>query len=1770
MLTLKENPCAQHKSMGHASSLPSDQQPHVATKPPLYNNPAPDSHTHAVRRVLYQYLKRQTRKRVNNVPGLYLTEMIQHVDEYDQFVKLFKYWVFAAKPVVSSEFAEKSLAWISRHRQSPKHLVQFVYTLETLSKPVFEGGDASVSFSTRASNLIQQLKGGAKLKQPAQTVSIALLTKQLDYVLLLPHKETLSFPGGPIADAGKSAETQARTYFRKQTGLTIQTNFTFLGERTSARGDMILIYRTNNLDIPAEIVGKQVKWTKTSKLPETLTTPDLWNIVFQSFPLNVRHFAVSKPRRVLLVPTNMQQVSTLVSRLRRLDVVYILLSKLTKKYKMYNTPNLAHPMTMIQTNRSVSTWIHKLNISVLMVDSCDQFSNHGLSCAELQTQFPDVSIVEQSGIWRASSQSRPQTFANEALTSHKQGTPGFEKWLWKTYQTQLEQIGSTPFECGSQRTLFRSQRMAIFLAGPECPAISRFLIVSRTGSGKTAVMHNILGKFHLDDMSKVVLVPTQSLATNFYKDVLNSKTLLSQFVRKALKLSTSGSLDAGQMNKYVPKLRTLLGVKNTTGPYQLKKYKQYLKKKTKGQFVPPYGTEEWSPGSPLRCESFASIARMFKETTDLAVFEAKLKTGDPCLQPQGSMESQVMFKPEYRYDQDGQKSWKGKLIKNPFDGKIIVMDEVHKLFGAHSSVSDTKLSMLRLMIQYARNAKVIGLTATPLVASDTTQSRVLDMIKGADPDTKNNEGYISYFNDLVYPLYPATVPHLFQTLAGSGVPVLGRLILSPLYGANRKKYIEKVRELDIDFTTLLENPDTVISPKELKRLHTYANTVYANGSKYKKQLLQNWESNANKLDCLHALLSSRKEKTLVLFGGGARSYMEYLKQKHPEQVMMGDEPEPLTKARRVGFMLASSDKTGKKQAKLLKWYNSPRNEDGKYVLHMCADAAEYGTGVDFIAPRRLVLVNVPHTITKYMQEIGRPMRACAYAFLKPEEQQVFVDVMVSTMDPQRTAQDIFDAAKFNQLIHHHQLGGDPVLTHDEIYLRKLFNTFGGFVKRMDTLIASHAVDRKWLQNLDVKKTRAQIHGTEPLVIQCNASQLVEELASKQPQAQSNMITHLDFDETLTSDTLTHALRNVKLPPMPLVPLDQDMTDITIKIHLSHAESHENAIERLVQARALGLLTTDTAPPSTQKQSNAIKDRANVRWRELQHFLPSIQRVVQLDFIPIASSNILLVLYKFDHPLELDHLDQNLDAIVSLVAPDQVGNFRHIVDESENAMPAINLQEEPNIQPEFQPNVLNQPIQYPAPPKPLESRPNQASTHKNVFVHMYFPDIRHILSNKIMPFAQYKHQTARVNGVLGRVKQVLQAYFRPHHKQIQVRNANGEIAAQVSNVPTQWLEIHKTTQNQLFDQLEHLDRLGSQDGWQIMPYNSKVHIDAAPAILQNVGFIEPRDVLAVNDGHVYLDQDTLQGRIQIKAAPAKMNDRVNTHAYAANTQYWQAKHQHLPNVHLTKTPPHQIAPTKAYANIHDFALRATTYEWYSFWRFVEEVRKKYEGPIFVSSNPVPTSGHFHLNISQDPGLPAQQLNEWREAQIEAEQVQRASKNDATPLYKEPPEQSKPISLPAIEMAEEVENPLISQKIQAKPPTDQVPIYLIVLLPGAVPQLVFVEQRRLGTFIQSLPVAHLSKQFVGTDRAVELTIQQSVQADALHIDKIVWLRKDSDPVAMVTLTIGSELNLFGMSPNGHFTGRFAFPVRTLDQLLPNVDGRSREILNMYRTRLEKEAF
>ena len=630
----------------------------------------------------------------------------------------------------------------------------------------------------------------------------------------------------------------------------------------------------------------------------------------------------------------------------------------------------------------------------------------------------------------------------------RRGQAGFNQHLTSKYQTVVENVRKRPFQCAKKGTKWQFQPYQMsttFLASPKCPEVKNMLIVQATGSGKTPEIHSILSNYIKDDRVKLFLVPDAAIQANFYRALTNFDTHLAKFVK-----SNHGHPEQ------------LLTFK-AAAPYTIRTYKTYLnsvqgilkfsKRMVRARKI--FGQKPYEPCAPVRTVLLQDLLSLFEETS-MDLFLEKLKRNEPCIVPKVNPSNQkfqhklVTLRPDYGYNAQAREVKDG-MIRNPLNNRIIVLDEIHTLFY-HASM--TKVRMLIYMLQYAVNTIVIGLTATPLLTSDAAFSehtcRILEMIKGrlgCDPlrataarNLQSNEGFITYFNSLVPPLYPR---------------IQNRVIFSVLKSTNYDRYVREVAaQSGKDPLKLLD--------LNYGKLAGYATSKYldqtAKQDRIIGKLVHDFEDNANKLACLwQTLQTKQKVKTVVLFVQGLESFRAFVAKKYPQYMF-----NPQGKHGKHGkkFSIGFMEKHNPHTAQYLKIFNHPKNLRGQYFTVNCIDLAN-SVGTSFEGARRFVIVSSALTAMDDRQWRGRILRMCAFDKLPPNERTVQIDIMVSTLDPRRRTRDLTDETRFEALSHQHMASSKPVLTVDEVAYHSLQQDIATYTTKMQQIFQRHAMDNTW-------------------------------------------------------------------------------------------------------------------------------------------------------------------------------------------------------------------------------------------------------------------------------------------------------------------------------------------------------------------------------------------------------------------------------------------------------------------------------------------------------------------------------------------------------------------------------------------------------------------------------------------------------------------------------------------------------------------------------------
>lgn len=649
------------------------------------------------------------------------------------------------------------------------------------------------------------------------------------------------------------------------------------------------------------------------------------------------------------------------------------------------------------------------------------------------------------------------------------GQEGFNAWFSSRpmVSKRIKQIQAQPFECGKSGKFWRYQPYqlsAMYLGSRREQLINNLLVVAPTGSGKTAIIQNIISSYMPDDRVKVFATPSVEVQRNFFSQITDFDTQLATYVRKYPDISREKLLS------FHPE-----GAKK----FNINTYRNYLENvRTKGTKGPQrrklaskiFGSQPWEPHAPIRSVLFKSLLKTFQPCDSAESFQKfvyNVKNKLPCVKPPTSLTGThrlTTFQRSYAWDSQ-EMATKDGLVRNPFNRKIIVLDEADQLFLEH----DIAHRMLVLLLKYAEHSIIIALTATPLIKGDDNFSdhtcRLLEMIKGrraleSNPfastvgPTCSNEGFISYYNAMVPPLYPVTKPFIGNM---HGKPVLGRIIFAELHKDNRSRYLQEAKLFQG------RHPDRLLRKEYVNKMLAYASSKYtdryANNKKAVQSMVKDFEKVSSKSSCLFRTLMQHKDlKTLVLFTEGLRTFQNYIKVSHRDMYF---DLAKNQEAFQIGFIRASADKTDQAlNSRKLKAFNSSQNLHGERMRIICADKSFF-VGVNFKNVRRIIMVSPSTSSAMYIQTVGRVLRMCTYDVLPEHERNVQVDIMVATLDRHRRLHDLIDKARFDQLVHEHMSSKKPLLTIDEVALHYLYRDVQQYRARMDTIFAEPAVDRGW-------------------------------------------------------------------------------------------------------------------------------------------------------------------------------------------------------------------------------------------------------------------------------------------------------------------------------------------------------------------------------------------------------------------------------------------------------------------------------------------------------------------------------------------------------------------------------------------------------------------------------------------------------------------------------------------------------------------------------------
>lgn len=462
--------------------------------------------------------------------------------------------------------------------------------------------------------------------------------------------------------------------------------------------------------------------------------------------------------------------------------------------------------------------------------------------------------------------------------------------------------------------------------------IDRLLVIHRTGSGKTRTMIKVLENYFYDPRPKVIIFPTQETTNNFYLELMSFDNLYSTMVKTKLPNIDKQLDNRNTYNEALLKVKNFLAM---TG--ELTKFKQGINQM-----------------APLR-------AYRYSVAGGTSIFG-------------GARPNDPIFK--LNFLERG----------HEYSNKVILMDEIHNLIspGLDLAKYRSKLNKLGDALYNAKNSILGGFTATPIVEGLDKGKELLKVIKGTTAG--NNEGYISYFNDLPRAIYPK-------------IRVTRMMIdLKRRKGDRRKlkKADKPTSNYEAYAKAYANRPNlgsTIATHKveaQVLKMCNYMNmgAFYTQVRLWQNEFKEDPKRWATKMYQVIKDVEKHKQKTLILihrragFKGLVKAFELVSKAK-----MFPD----------CEFcFLKAYDKADSKN---IKEFSKKDNLKGQKIKVFIADSSQFGEGVSFLGVRQLYLFNPSLNYSEYLQLRGRVIRACSsHNDLPSNEREVNINICIGEPD----------------------------------------------------------------------------------------------------------------------------------------------------------------------------------------------------------------------------------------------------------------------------------------------------------------------------------------------------------------------------------------------------------------------------------------------------------------------------------------------------------------------------------------------------------------------------------------------------------------------------------------------------------------------------------------------------------------------------------------------------------------------------------------------------
>lgn len=499
------------------------------------------------------------------------------------------------------------------------------------------------------------------------------------------------------------------------------------------------------------------------------------------------------------------------------------------------------------------------------------------------------------------------------------GMVGFNAYAYKK-MLNAQRSGKLNLQLKCGKGSFAYQRTVQWLTRPSLP-LNRMLVVHRTGSGKTRTMISVLINYYTDQRPKIVIVPNQEVRKNFYDQLLTSDNKIARYV-----YATLGSKYAEFKSTRASRVPT-----RPPGINPPKIWKEYTENAIKllrwhgirrdGGIPDPYG-----PQSPMIVMSYTSAAGSAVRNGTHTAFGWRRHM--PTV-------------------------WKKR--SNPYENKLVLMDEFHNIVTPGSRDVAGLIPRLRKYLKSCSGSAVYGFTATPPLVKEKMLEIMAVIVGNTSPACF--EGYISFFDATPNTIYPRVRPCL-----RSGPNKLGYVHMVQLSPEGRKIYDAKKKQKRA-------RPDYLLA---------YCNSVFG---KYTKRA---YSSSKKKTSFVDRVISERvAENLLTKLWLVAR----YTVDSEKKTVILCNRNNGLTYLYAILIQLYRQKRIPTSQVKMFRLVTPSAAGDSEVNIEftkgldiVVLDEATYSEGISIKRADQIILVNPPGSIHQYRQRVGRVLRACMWKY----------------------------------------------------------------------------------------------------------------------------------------------------------------------------------------------------------------------------------------------------------------------------------------------------------------------------------------------------------------------------------------------------------------------------------------------------------------------------------------------------------------------------------------------------------------------------------------------------------------------------------------------------------------------------------------------------------------------------------------------------------------------------------------------------------------------